>query len=117
MSVPKCLFFQDLEVLTEVFGRMSAGMSGPKLPLWAEFLFLIFPWKKKTGQKIHQKNPRQNSNQNLGVSCPKSTLQGSGLHLNFILGVPNRHFGTILLGDFWGQWMAHSELALLPVPT
>ena len=41
-SVPKCLlFFQDLEGLTEVFGRMSAGMSGPKLPLWADFSFLI----------------------------------------------------------------------------
>ena len=33
--------FQDLEGLTEVFGRMSAGISGPKLPLWAEFSFLI----------------------------------------------------------------------------
>ena len=31
MSVPKCLFFQDLGGLTEVFGRMSAGMSGRKL--------------------------------------------------------------------------------------
>ena len=32
MSVPKCLFFfQDLEGLTEVFGRMSAGTSGRKL--------------------------------------------------------------------------------------
>ena len=40
MSVRKCLFFQDLEGLTEVFGRMSAGISGPKLPLWAEFSFL-----------------------------------------------------------------------------
>ena len=40
MSVPKCLFFQDLEGLTEVFGRMSAGISGQKLPLWAEFSFL-----------------------------------------------------------------------------
>ena len=40
MSVPKCFFFQDLEVLTEVFGRMSAGISGQKLPLWAEFSFL-----------------------------------------------------------------------------
>ena len=27
------------------------------------------------------KNPRQNSNQNLGVSRPKSALQGSGLEL------------------------------------
>ena len=44
MSVRKCLFFQDLEGLTEVFGRMSAGMSGPKLPLWAEFSFLIIQW-------------------------------------------------------------------------
>ena len=41
MSVQKCLFFQDLEGLTEVFGRMCAGISGPKLPLWAEFSFLI----------------------------------------------------------------------------
>ena len=41
MSVRKCLFFQDLEGLTEVFGRMSAGISGPKLPLWAEVSFLI----------------------------------------------------------------------------
>ena len=41
MPVPKCLFFQDLEDLTEVFGGTSAGMSGPKLPLWAEFSFLI----------------------------------------------------------------------------
>ena len=42
MSIPICLFFQDLEDLTEVFGGMSAGMSGRKLPLWAEFSFLIF---------------------------------------------------------------------------
>ena len=42
MSVPeKCLFFQGLEGLTEVFGRMSEGISGPKLPLWADFSFLI----------------------------------------------------------------------------
>ena len=40
MSVPKCFVFQDLEGLTEVFGRMSAGISAPKLPLWADFLFL-----------------------------------------------------------------------------
>ena len=34
MSVPNaCVFFQDLEGLSEVFGRMSAGISGPKLPL------------------------------------------------------------------------------------
>ena len=42
MSVPQCLFFQDLEDLTEVFGRMSAGTSGQKLPLWADFSFLTF---------------------------------------------------------------------------
>ena len=34
------LVFQDLEGVTEVFGGTSAGMSGPKLPLWAEFSFL-----------------------------------------------------------------------------
>ena len=37
MSVPKCLIFQDLEGLTKVFGRMSAGMSGAELPLWAGY--------------------------------------------------------------------------------
>ena len=42
MSVQKCLFFQDLEGLTKVLGGMSAlsaGMSGRKPPLWAEFSF------------------------------------------------------------------------------
>ena len=34
------LFFCDLVGLTEVFGRMSTGISGPKLPLWAPFSFL-----------------------------------------------------------------------------
>ena len=33
----------------------------------------------KSRSKKSPKNPRQNSNQNLGVSRPKSTLQGSGL--------------------------------------
>ena len=33
----------------------------------------------KTGRKNPPKNPQQNSNQNLGVSRRKSTLQGSGL--------------------------------------
>ena len=42
MSMPKCLVFQDLEGLTKVFRRMSAGMSGQKLPLWADFSFLSF---------------------------------------------------------------------------
>ena len=37
-----CLFFWDLEGLTEVFGRMSAGISGPKLPLFAAFSILNF---------------------------------------------------------------------------
>ena len=35
----------------------------------------------KTGRKNPPKNPRQFSNQNLGVSGPKSTLQGSGLDI------------------------------------
>ena len=34
---------------------------------------------EKTGGKNQPKNPRQNSNQNLGVSRPKSTLQESAL--------------------------------------
>ena len=36
----------------------------------------LFPWKSRN---IPPKNPRQNSNQNLGASQPESTLQGSGL--------------------------------------
>ena len=34
------LVFQDLEGLTQVSDWMSAGICGPKLPLWADFLFL-----------------------------------------------------------------------------
>ena len=34
---------------------------------------------EKIGRKIPPKNPRQNSNRNLRVSRPKSTLQESGL--------------------------------------
>ena len=34
-------FFSGFGGLTEVFGRMSAGTSGRKLPLWADFSFLI----------------------------------------------------------------------------
>ena len=40
MSMLKCKFCQDLEGLTEVFGRMSTGTSSRKLPLWADFSFL-----------------------------------------------------------------------------
>ena len=43
MSVPKCLFFPDLEGLTEVFGWMSAGTSARKLPLWADFFVSEVP--------------------------------------------------------------------------
>ena len=50
MSALKCLFFpRILTALTEVLGRdirandprMSAGCPPPKLPLWADFSFLI----------------------------------------------------------------------------
>ena len=47
MSVPKCFFFQDLEGLTQVFGRMSAGISAPKLPLWADFFVPERSWEKR----------------------------------------------------------------------
>ena len=33
------LVFQDLESLTEVFDRMSTGMSVQKLPVWPDFSF------------------------------------------------------------------------------
>ena len=35
-----CFVVQTLERLTEVFGGMSAAISGPKLPLWADLSFL-----------------------------------------------------------------------------
>ena len=38
--MPKLVFFQNLEGLTEVFDRMSARISGPKLPHWVDFSFL-----------------------------------------------------------------------------
>ena len=42
--------------------------------------FLLEPSSlEKTGANIHPKIHSKNSNQNLGVSGPKSTLQGSGL--------------------------------------
>ena len=46
-----------------------------------EFLVVFFgPFSlEKIGGKNPPKNPRQNSNRNLGVSRQKSTLQGSGL--------------------------------------
>ena len=39
---------------------------------------------EKIGGKNPPKNPRQNSNRNLGVSRPKSTLQESGLDNTFL---------------------------------
>ena len=41
--------------------------------------FLVDFALQKTGGKNAPKNPLQFSNQNLGVSGPRSTLQGSGL--------------------------------------
>ena len=45
-------FFQDMESLTEVFGRMSAGISSAKLPLWAEFR----AGKKPINKQTHKQN-------------------------------------------------------------
>ena len=41
-----------------------------------KFLGGLLPWKEQEA-KIHPKVPQQNSNQDSGVSQPKSTLQGS----------------------------------------
>ena len=37
---PKMLILSRFGGLTKVFGRMSKGISGPKLPLWADSSFL-----------------------------------------------------------------------------
>ena len=47
----------------------------------------LFPWKKRS-KKNPPKNPQQNLNRNLGVSRPKSTLQGSCLDNFRIYGTP-----------------------------
>ena len=57
MSVLKCLFSRILTALTEVLGRdmrandprMSAGCPSQKLPLWADFSFLIDILEKVQG--------------------------------------------------------------------
>ena len=54
----------------KVLGEFCGGFLGG-------FFQAFFFGKKR--RKNPQKNPRQNSNRNLGVSRPKSTLQGSGL--------------------------------------
>ena len=64
--------------------QKSEGNFSDRIPRWilqGIFWWIfsgLFPWKK-TGGKHPPKNPRQNSNRNLGVSRPNSTLQGSGL--------------------------------------
>ena len=68
------LFFQDLESLTEVLGGTSAGMSGPKLPLWAEFSFLIH----RKGKLLPFSESPDFKKEKIGVSSPdrpKSQLQ------------------------------------------
>ena len=41
MAVPQRLLSHDLESLTEVSDPMSARISNPKLPLWADIPFVI----------------------------------------------------------------------------
>ena len=42
-------FLKDLEGLTEVFGQMSTGISGPKLPLLADFFRSLGNGVRKNG--------------------------------------------------------------------
>ena len=66
--------------------KASGEIQGEFFPTksWVNFagdllvdFFGPLPWKKQ--EEKSTKNPRQDSNQNLGVSRQKSTLQGSGL--------------------------------------
>ena len=50
-----CFFFQHLEGLTEVLGRMSAGTSGRKLPVSADFSFLR--WGSPKASRIKASHP------------------------------------------------------------
>ena len=74
---------------TKVLGEFCGGFFGG--------LFRAFFLGKKIGGKNPPKNPRQNSNQNLGVSRPKSTLQGSGLDIS----------ASLLSGTFLGNFKPH----------
>ena len=74
-------FFQHLEGLTEVFGRMSAGICGQKLPLWAEFPFL-----RKRGLARGGWRPMLPKREGVGDQCcpkcsKKTVLQNHGLLL------------------------------------
>ena len=71
-------FFQDLEGLTEVFGGMSAGMSGRKLPLWAEFSFLIpGPPKPERGYKKRNNGTKkpERGHKKSGTTVPKPRMR------------------------------------------
>ena len=61
-------------------GNFSEQSLGWILPgdFWVDFFGALFPWKKQE-KKNPPRNPWQNSNQNLGASRSKATLQGSGL--------------------------------------
>ena len=105
MSVPKCLFFQDLEGLTEGFGGMSAGMSGRKLPLWAEFSFLIngpFPTFRKKFQKNSGKTPETLSE--FFLEFPSRVRLGSPKpYTSRHLRLPEFFFSRILSPQYgWG---------------
>ena len=69
----------------------------------------LFPWKKNR-RKNPPKNPRQHSNRNLGVSPPKSILQGSGLERS-VLRVQDRILKqecSLLWEDVWAMgWGTH----------
>ena len=76
-------FRGTLKVLRKGLCRNPRGIFPNKVPgeLCGGFFggfFRAFFLGKNRG-KNPPKNPRQNSNRNLGVSLPKSTLQGSGL--------------------------------------
>ena len=72
-----------MKLSREGFCRNLRGFFPNKFPgefchgFFGGFLGAFFLGRNR--RKKSPKNPRQNSNQNLGVSLPKSTLQGSGL--------------------------------------
>ena len=93
---------------TEFPGECCRGFFGG-------FFRPFFLGKKR--RKNPPKNPRQFSNQNLGVSGPKSTLQGSGLDNLFVMS-QGRNFVTVILPlPVWrcGETMDWKPDANIPV--
>ena len=98
------LVFQDLEGLTEVFGRISTGTSGRKLPLWGDFLFLN---KGSHTETIHTTLTLPMGFPKRGGTLTKGPVPTSFHELVFLSRVRGLQMGgQIRRGRIWRFWGA-----------